>query len=182
MAHFLGNLGHPTKCLSRRYPLSRQVCNRSSFPTVHPRPILLVPRPILGRSIKQDSCHLAAQFRLHQGDSPLHLPNHPDCLDPAVSTLFRAWEQIDPGKHRKCALTPKHLRFIAKYGAETGDACLVADATLLIGAFFFALRSCEYSRVWQPGRTQLLQVCNVQFYDNNYFPLDSASAFLDRAE
>ena len=37
-------------------------------------------------------------------------------------------------------------------------------ADLTIGAFFFAMRSCEYSSVKERGRTKLLTVANVKFY------------------
>ena len=40
-------------------------------------------------------------------------------------------------------------------------------ADLTIGAFFFAMRSCEYSTVKERGRTKLLTVANVKFYSKH---------------
>ena len=37
-------------------------------------------------------------------------------------------------------------------------------ADLTIGAFFFAMRSCEYSSVAERGKTKLLTVGNIRFY------------------
>ena len=42
----------------------------------------------------------------------------------------------------------------------------VAMATLLCGAFFFAMRSCEYSRVSGERRTKIIKVGNVRFFLN----------------
>jgi hypothetical protein len=42
---------------------------------------------------------------------------------------------------------------------------LAALSDLAIGAFFFAMRSCEYLKVPTRGKTKLLRIHNIRFYD-----------------
>lgn len=62
------------------------------------------------------------------------------------------------------ALTPKLLRVLAKI---TNDAADVACGQLAIGAFFFAMRSCEYMKVSGERRTKLLTLENLRFFRDN---------------
>lgn len=84
-------------------------------------------------------------------------------MDPQIARLFTAWKWEDPGARRSAAITPKHLRFLHLAAAQSGSALLSALATLLTGAFFFAMRSCEYLRVPVRGRTKILCLGNIAF-------------------
>lgn len=68
---------------------------------------------------------------------------------------------------REPAITPKHLRYIYSIAQKCGNNINLFHANLLIGAFFFAMRSCEYSRVESRGLTQLLQIQDISFFDDN---------------
>jgi hypothetical protein len=52
---------------------------------------------------------------------------------------------------------------------------------LVVGAFFFAMRSCEYSAVPGERRTKLLELRNIRFYTNNR-ELSASSNFLHLAD
>ena len=52
-------------------------------------------------------------------------------------------------------------------------------ANLTIGAFFFAMRSCEYSTVPERGRTKLLTIGNVKFYSKRRTELQHSDPDLE---
>jgi hypothetical protein len=100
--------------------------------------------------------------------SPFHIQDH-KVLHPSVKQLLNAFENLDPPPHRQKAITPKFLRvFHQLSGAgspDTRDTAPAVAATLLILAFFFAMRSCEHTTTPNPGRTQKLNVGHVVFCD-----------------
>lgn len=85
--------------------------------------------------------------------------------------LFKAWDNLDPAKKGEAALTPRHLRFIYDHAQSSHNVVLRAQADLLIGAYFFAMRSCEYTHTTNRGKTALLTVQDVVFVDPNNITL-----------
>jgi hypothetical protein len=57
-----------------------------------------------------------------------------------------------------------------------------AIGQLVVGAFFFAMRSCEYSSVPGERRTKLLELRNIHFYFKKNSELSAASTFLYLAD
>jgi hypothetical protein len=82
--------------------------------------------------------------------------------------MFRAWNNSDPPVQRNCALTPKHQRFLHQYANDSGNKLCQALSTLVIGAFFFACRSCEYLKVVVRGKTKILRLRNIIFTTDDY--------------
>ena len=74
---------------------------------------------------------------------------------------FRGHSQSDPAERPEKAITCRLLREIASVRETEEDR---AVGQLAVGAFFFAMRSCECSRVSGERRTKLLRLRNVQFY------------------
>ena len=74
---------------------------------------------------------------------------------------FRGYGQSDPAERPEKAITCRLLREIASVGETEEDR---AVGQLTVGAFFFAMRSCEYSGVNGERRTKLLRIRNIQFY------------------
>ena len=73
---------------------------------------------------------------------------------------FRGCSQSDPAERPEKATTCRLLREIASVRETEEDR---AVGQLAVGAFFFAMRSCEHSRVSGERRTKLLRLRNVQF-------------------
>ena len=139
-------------------------------------------QPILGRSIRKASSDLAAKFRGSNRISPFNLEDSQDLIHPSINALFGAWSKIDPATSREPAITPKHLRFIFHRATESKSTFFIFQANLLIAAFFFAMRSCEYSRVEIRGLTKLLQVGNISFFDVDLKQLPKNASSLLSAE
>ena len=73
---------------------------------------------------------------------------------------FRGHSQSDPAERPEKAITCRLLREIASVRETEEDR---AVGQLAVGAFFFAMRSCEHSRVSGERRTKLLRLRNIQF-------------------
>jgi len=81
-------------------------------------------------------------------------------------TLFlqrqlRGYKSLDPPVKAQPALTASILRCLQQSAISSFDRSL---CDLFIGAFFFAMRSCEYVQVIGPRRTKLLCLKNISFY------------------
>ena len=83
-----------------------------------------------------------------------------------MRSLFRAFDNIDPPPNRQKAITPRFLRALHKLGGA-GIRPNTYDHTvdMIIGAFFFAMRSCEYCIPTTPGRTKTLCLRHLVFRD-----------------
>jgi hypothetical protein len=83
--------------------------------------------------------------------------------------LLNAFDNLDPAPNRQKAITPKFLRVFYRFSGAgetaTRDTASAVSATLAILAFFFAMRSCEYSTVPNPGKTKKIDVGHVDFRD-----------------
>jgi hypothetical protein len=101
--------------------------------------------------------YVALLFQKRFQHSPFHIQDH-KVLRPSVKQLLNAFENLDPPPNRQKAITPKFLRvFHQLSGAgspDTRDTAPAVAATLLILAFFFAMRSCEHTTTPNPGRTK----------------------------
>ena len=121
--------------------------------------------PILGRSVDETLGHLASKFRDSGRQSPLHYSDDTNRLLPEIRQLTLAWRNTDPSEERQKAITPAHLRFLSEYTSDNKSALYEAMSDLSVGAFFFAMRSCEYLNVDVRGKTKKLVVRNICFYD-----------------
>jgi hypothetical protein len=102
-------------------------------------------------------CHLAASFRRYFKQSPVHIEGSSQLL-PTVRFLLRAFDNMDPPPERQKAITPKFLRKFFQLLSTTQDhgspSTLAHTSDLVLGAFFFAIRSCEYTKSVPIGRTK----------------------------
>ena len=92
-------------------------------------------------------------------------PTRDKDLDTAflLQRQYRALAKGDAKEKQQKALPVDVIRKLAlNQTTETTQA----TAQLIIGAFFFACRSCEYLKVSRPGRTKQLKIRNIQFARN----------------
>jgi hypothetical protein len=82
--------------------------------------------------------------------------------------LLRAFENVDPPPKRQKAITPRLLRCLARYGSTSRIVERSYDhaVDLIIAAFFFAMRSCEYTKTPKEGLTKRITLGNVTFRDD----------------
>ena len=106
------------------------------------------------------SCARSPFFRHNQRRDP----GKDDIGQPSLllQRQFRGHSQSDPAERPEKAITCRLLREIASVRETEEDR---AVGQLAVGAFFFfAMRSCEHSRVSGERRTKLLRLRNIQFY------------------
>ena len=103
--------------------------------------------------------HVLSSFRHNQRRDP----GKDDIGQPSflLQRQFRGHSQSDPAERPEKAITCRLLREIASVRETEEDR---AVGQLAVGAFFFAMRSCEHSRVSGERRTKLLRLRNIQFY------------------
>jgi len=77
---------------------------------------------------------------------------------------LRGYRATDPGEVPQAAVTGSVLRKFYQLSISPMDKAL---CELFIGAFFFAMRSCEYVKVQGPRKTKLLIVKNIRFFCGN---------------
>ena len=77
-----------------------------------------------------------------------------------VGQQLRGYRIADPAQKRQQPVSPLMLRCALRW-ASTKRETLIAH--LLIGAFFFACRSCKYVRTFGEPRTKILAVEDIQF-------------------
>jgi hypothetical protein len=124
-------------------------------PTAKPR------KPVGEGSVRAALDAVASTFRSNGLPSPIHEPS--GRLLYVLGRQLKGYKNNDPGSKPQKALPPSVIREVATI---TNTPLDLAIAQLVVGAFFFAMRSCEYSTVSGERRTKLLQVSNIRFFKN----------------
>ena len=78
--------------------------------------------------------------------------------------MIKGYKNMDPGTIRQKAIPVSVYREMAKDNTTEKAA---ATGQLLVGAFFFAMRSCEYLETSKDRRTQRLKLGNLRFTKRN---------------
>ena len=140
---------------------------------------------VVASTVRQASSHVASTFWGNLRDSPLHIPNGAH-LRPFVCSLLKAFENEDPPKYQQRAITPNLLRsMFTRAGADdalTKDTFFAILADLAIMAYFFAMRSCEFTATPLPGRTKIIHLRGIVFRDRLNNEVDHKSPFLHLSE
>jgi hypothetical protein len=129
--------------------------------------------PLVANTLRSAASCLATSFRDNFQPSPIHIPNSQN-LQPSIKALFKAFENVDPPTRRQKAVTPRLLRklFEASHHPAIRDAAPAVVADIVIGAFFFAMRSCEYSKPHIAGRTRCINLQGLIFRTTNNTIID----------
>jgi hypothetical protein len=78
-----------------------------------------------------------------------------------LSRQFRSYANSDPPSKQQAAVTGSILRQFHKMATTKLETAM---CDLFIGAFFFAMRSCEYLNVNGKRRTKILTTNNIRFF------------------
>ena len=109
--------------------------------------------------VKATISDVAATFRTHDRPDPR--------LDPDGKVAFilqrqlRGYSNTDPGEKPQQALSADVIEKLHAMSLLPDDKI---KANLLIVAFFFAMRSCEYSTVSGTRRTKIIRLGGIRFY------------------
>ncbi|KAI2493659.1 hypothetical protein MHU86_20874 [Fragilaria crotonensis] len=101
---------------------------------------------------------VAQAYRAHKFVSPVHDPR--GRLDAVLAAQLKSYALEDPEPKRPQAIPAAVVAVVAKAGATEIQQ---AVGQLVVGAFFFAMRSCEYSEVNGNRRTRILRVADLDF-------------------
>ncbi|KAI2505717.1 hypothetical protein MHU86_8679 [Fragilaria crotonensis] len=101
---------------------------------------------------------VAQTFRLNKLESPIH--DSAGRLDPLLALQLKKYADDDPGVAQQQAIPLEVIRKVRSWSRNELD---VAVGQLVVTAFFFAMRSCEYSDVGGGRRTSVVRVDDVRF-------------------
>jgi hypothetical protein len=118
-------------------------------------------------TVQEPIAKLGEIFRANVGYNPAHVPGS-HTLHPALARQFKGMRNTDPGEKQQKALPVCVYREICRMAyvnkSESSDLD-VATADILTLAFFFCMRSCEYSEMQGERRTKILCMRNIRFYN-----------------
>ena len=126
-------------------------------------------RPMASDTLRRAAGAVGATSREHLRPSPFHIPDTKE-LRPSIKRYLRALENLDAPTERQKALTPKFLKqfyyhFVGGADRNTSPTLFTHMADLLLGAFFFAMRACEFARSPVSGRTRRVTLGDIVFRD-----------------
>ena len=135
----------------------------------------------LGAGQREGSCHgrksgtirttldsVAQTFRLHKLESPIH--DSAGRLEPVLALQLKGYADEDPNPRSQQALP---LEVVKRVRAMRTTARDEAIGQLVVTAFFFAMRSCEYSDTGRGRITTVVTIDDVLFRkDGEMIPTD----------
>mmetsp|Transcript_26797 Transcript_26797/g.41573 ORF Transcript_26797/g.41573 Transcript_26797/m.41573 type:complete len:325 (+) Transcript_26797:1020-1994(+) len=119
-----------------------------------------VVRPLQSSSVKETIANVSATFRFHNRPNPtLDQFGKPSLI---LQRQWRAYTNADRIRKYQKAIPQSVLRRLRELAQTEMDKALT---DLVIGAYFFAMRSCEYSTVKEKNtRTRRLCLSNIRFF------------------
>ena len=128
---------------------------------------------MVGNTIKEVVCSLGKTLWNRYRQCPFHQQDSRDGDYTAnISDLLAAMTSVSPGTNSQKAITPELLRCIASStSSELRNNADDHTADLIIGAFFFAMRSCEFSKTSIPGKTIMIHLGGVKFFAEDRSPI-----------
>jgi hypothetical protein len=105
---------------------------------------------------------VAQAYWLNQFESPIH--DRRGRLEQILALQLREYADAYPGVRQQQALP---LKVLQRARRRNGNVRKVAIGQLAVVAFFFAMRSCEYSCVQGKRMTTIVGVDNIRFWEGN---------------
>jgi hypothetical protein len=134
-------------------------------------------------TVQEAVTKLGEIFRANVGYNPAHVPGS-NSLHPSLSRQFKGMKNADPGEKQQRALPVCVYRTLHQLAYSSSLLCPDLDAAvadILILAFFFCMRSCEYSDVQGERRTKILCVRNIRFFNSHNQDISDRINDLDEA-
>jgi hypothetical protein len=117
------------------------------------------------------------------GYNPTHVPGTQG-LHPVLARQFKGMQNVDLREKQQRALPVCIYRELHRLARLETNTTLDLDVTvtdILTLAFFFCIRSCEYSEVQGERRTKLLCIRNIRFFDKNNRDISRYTSMLHQA-
>jgi hypothetical protein len=119
--------------------------------------------PPVSGTIRATLDAVSQAYKQHKRPSPIH-DEDTGQLAFILQRQLKGYTNADGSVRHQKAITPHLLREMTKLALSASDK---AASELSRGAFFFAMRSCEYLKVTgTERRTKLLELQNLRFYRN----------------
>jgi hypothetical protein len=119
---------------------------------------------LVASTVQEAVAKLGEIFRANMGYNPSHGTGS-QSLHPLLTRQFKGMRNLDPGEKQQKALPVSVYRELHRQAAESGLLIDRTIAWLQTIAFFWCMRSCEYSDVQGERRTKTLCVRNFRFFD-----------------
>jgi hypothetical protein len=97
-------------------------------------------------------------FRLHKFESPIH--DTAGRIEPVLALQLKSYADADPDVQPQQAIP---LEVVKRIRSWKGNDLDVAVGQLVVSAFLFAMRSCEYSDVESGRLTEVIQLDDIRF-------------------
>jgi hypothetical protein len=104
-----------------------------------------------------------------------HVDDNSNRLTPELDALFKAWANVNPPPNRAAAIVAQHVHYLFFSSTRNNDTKALHHANLILTAFFFAMRPCEYSKVKERGCTKLTTLEDITFPSITRQTLDTNS-------
>ena len=114
--------------------------------------------PLVAGTVSKALSNLAMTFQDNDHADPRH--NRDGKTDRFITSILRSFRRHDPKEKAQKAVTPQLLQHLYNR-SKTAFATHIAN--LCNGAFFFACRSCEYSKTTGTRKTKTLTPRNIVF-------------------
>jgi hypothetical protein len=121
---------------------------------------------MVSTSLRDALGSVASAFRERGRQSPFHVQvgiHGQGSIHPRLKAILKGIESTDPLPQRQKALTPAFLVDLHKYAQVSEGKGEEHTADLIRGAYFFAMRACEFCRTESAGRTKRLKLENITF-------------------
>jgi len=85
----------------------------------------------------------------------------------SIRRILAGFKALDSNDKRQKAIPISVIRQVHKLYSKSNDPQAIAVSQLIVGAFFFAMRSCEYSKTTSPTeskRTKIVSIGDVRFF------------------
>jgi hypothetical protein len=134
-------------------------------------------------TVQETVAKLGEIFRANVGYNPTYgMGSHG--FHPSLARQFKGMRNEDPGEIQQKALPVcvyRELHRIARTSTSQNAHIDTTIAWLQTLAFFWCMRSCEYSEVQGERRTKVLCVRNFRFFDKNNRDISSELHLLSEA-
>jgi hypothetical protein len=111
---------------------------------------------------------VAQTFLENHANDPRVSPNGKTAI--SIRRILAGFKANDGNELKQKAIPISVVRQVEKLYSSSKDPLQRATAQLIIGAFFFAMRSCEYSKTTSPKesrRTKILTLGDIRFFNNS---------------
>jgi hypothetical protein len=140
-------------------------------------------KSLAAATVQETVAKLGEIFRANVGYNPTHGVNSTS-FHPLLTRQFKGMRNLDPGEKQQKALPVcvyRELHRLAKVLPQISSPLDTAVAWLQTLAFFWCMRSCEYSNVQGERRTKLLCVRNIRFFNSHNKDISSKLELLTEA-